>query len=222
VPPPARGADAGDQGEHEVLGVDACGGRAVEAGEHRRRPFHGEGLGAQCVFHFGHADAPGQPADPAQGAGVAAGADHRRPGQGDAELGEDHVRDPLSGVTDVEQPDPARGRLRPEPADEHFPRRDRRQVAAAGAGAHDVIHGAEDQAAVVQLPVVVPHAAQCDRAAAFMQQHPVDVQERGAAVEFGDDVLVPDLVQDRPSRRGHLHLRHVFCGRRPLAESERR
>ncbi len=102
---PAAGADLGDEREHEVLGGDAGLQRALDGDGHRPRPHGGQRLGGEDVLDLAGADAEGQRAERAVGAGVAVAADDRHAGLGDAELRADDVDDALAGVAHGVQAD---------------------------------------------------------------------------------------------------------------------
>ena len=72
------------------------------AGLHRQRAGPGleQALGGQHVAHLAGADAEGERAERAVGAGVAVAADDGHPGPGQAQLGADDVHDPLPLVAE--------------------------------------------------------------------------------------------------------------------------
>ena len=92
------------------LGVTPGGAHALEGDAHAPGLALHQRLRRQHVDHLGGADAEGDGAHAAVGAGVAVAAHQQRAGQGDALLGPDDVDDALAGLAEVEQPDaPAPG-----------------------------------------------------------------------------------------------------------------
>ena len=95
VPGGAADAHLPDRAEDQVLGGDAEAGHALVADQHRLGLLLDHALRGQHVLDLAGADPEGQRAEGAVGRGVRVAADDRHTGLGDAELGPDHVHDPL-------------------------------------------------------------------------------------------------------------------------------
>src|SRR5215218_2427486 len=92
----AAGAHLADRAEDQVLGGDAEAELALVADHHRARLALRERLGGEHVLDLARADAEGERAERSVRGGVGVAADDRHAGLGDAELGPDHVHDPLA------------------------------------------------------------------------------------------------------------------------------
>ena len=80
-----------------------AGRRAFDGDGHRAKRRRGQRLGGQDVFDLAGADAEGQGAECAMGAGVTVAADDGHAGLGEAQLGSDDVDDALVLVVEVEE-----------------------------------------------------------------------------------------------------------------------
>ena len=99
----AGGADLADQMQDHVLGRDARCALAVEGDAHALGLGLHQRLRRQHMDHLGGADAEGDGAHAAMGAGVAVAAHQQGAGQADALLGPDDMDDALAGLAEVEQ-----------------------------------------------------------------------------------------------------------------------
>jgi hypothetical protein len=104
----AGGADAADDGQHDVLGREPGGSVAVDPDQHVLGLLGQQGLRGQHVLDLAGADAVGQRAEGAVRAGVAVAADHRHAGQRGALLRADDVHDALALVEGTESTPPRR------------------------------------------------------------------------------------------------------------------
>ena len=102
MPGRAAGADASDQRERQILGVDAFREGSRHAHRHVSRLGLGEALGGHDVFDLGGADALGQGCKRAMSGGMGVSADDGHARQGRALLRPDDVHDSLADVVDVE------------------------------------------------------------------------------------------------------------------------
>ena len=91
----AGDADLADRGQDQVLGGDAEAELALVADPHRPRLGLDQALGGQHVLDLAGADPERQRAERAVRGGVRVAAHDRHARLGDAELGADHVHDPL-------------------------------------------------------------------------------------------------------------------------------
>ena len=142
---------------------------------------------------LGGADAEGDRAHAAMGAGVAVAAHQQGAGQRDAQLGPDHVHDALAGLAEIEQPHaPALGLV--AHVIEALRIGLQRFVRAAGLGRDDMVEGGERELGIADAVACVLDRLKA-AAAAVMHEMAADVQQRVAVAQIGDDVAVPDLVE---------------------------
>ena len=95
-PTAAAHADAADRAEDHVLRRDAERQLAPVEDAHRLRPDPRQALRREHVLDLGRADPERERAERAVRGGVAVAADDRHPGLRQAQLGADHVHDPLA------------------------------------------------------------------------------------------------------------------------------
>ena len=192
---------------------------AVEPEAHRLRLPLDDRLRRQHVLDLGGADAPGQRSHPAVAGGVTVPAHQRASGQRDAELGPDHVDDALPRVVDVEMGDP-------ELLAVAAPHPDERQTGGVGVvgairtGGNDVVDHRERELRASHRDAAAPQPVEAPVARHLVHQVAVDVDEHGAVAEIGDDVVVPDPVEQRAGSRRACRARvsHRWSGsssRRP-------
>ena len=191
--------------EDQVLGRDAEAELALVADAHRPGLGLHQALGRQHVLDLARADPERQRPEGPVGGGVRVAADDRHPGLGDAQLGADHVDDPLAvGAQrvdrDAELLAVALERLhldaRELVAD---PRGDRRAV-----GRHVVVGGGQRAVGPADRAAGQPQAVERLRAGHLVDEVQVDVEQAGR-----DLVGVPDLVE-----QGLGHGRQLLAGRR--------
>ena len=101
-------ADLADQMQNQVLGRDAGRALAVEGDAHALGLALHQRLRRQHVDHLGGADAEGDRAQAAMGAGVAVAAHQQRARQGDALFRSHDMDDALARLAEVEQLDAQR------------------------------------------------------------------------------------------------------------------
>ena len=92
----AADAELPERAEDQVLGGDAEAELALVEDAHRARLVLDHALRREHVLDLARADAEGERAEGAVRGGVRVAADDRHAGLGDAELGADHVHDPLT------------------------------------------------------------------------------------------------------------------------------
>jgi hypothetical protein len=90
--------DGSDDGEDDVLGMDAEPALAIDRDAHDLGMALPETLGGQDVLDLGGADAGGQTTEGAVGCGVRVAAHEEESGLGEALLGPDDVHDALADV----------------------------------------------------------------------------------------------------------------------------
>src|SRR3954453_19523201 len=182
-----------DRAEDQVLGADAEARLALVADAHRLRPRLDERLRGEHVLDLTRADAERERAERAVRRGVAVAADDRHPGLREAELGADHVDDPLAVGAERVQRDAELRAVALQRLDLHAaelvadPRGDRRAVG------RDVVVGGRDRAVgAADLPAVEPQAVERLRARHLVHEMQVDVEQARR-----DLVVGPDLVEQR-------------------------
>src|SRR5882757_815406 len=95
VTSPARGADAADQREDEILGSHAEWQPALEHHAHCFGPALDDGLCCQHMRQLARPDTEGQRAQPAMRAGVAVATDDQAAGKAEAKFGSDDMDNAL-------------------------------------------------------------------------------------------------------------------------------
>ncbi len=191
----AGSADLADEIEDHVLGRDARRAGALEADTQALGPALHQALRRQHMRDLAGADAEGERPHAAMGTGVAVAADEERAGKAQAQLRPDDMDDTLAGLADIEQP---HAMLFAEVAQIlEQPSAHDAGVGAAGRGGDGVVGRREGEARIAQ-PVAFLRDIQ-DRASAaqIVQQMAVDMEQGVVVAEIGDDVLVPDLVEER-------------------------
>ena len=154
------------------------------------------------------ADAERQRAKPAMGAGMAVAADDQAAGKAEAKLGSDHMDDALPGFIDIEHPDAGRRRLGPQARQQLLS-----DLAGAGPSArrrNRMIRRCERQLRIVHRQVAVFEIEQATRAAQIVQQMTIDMKQIGVVADATDNVLVPDLGQQRSGGRLHCRILPFF------------
>ena len=157
------------------------------------------------MLHLTRADAEGERPQGAVRGGVAVAADDRHARLRDSQFRADHVHDALIGITQIEQPHAELEAVVAERVDLLL--RDRIGDRKPPVGRGDVVVGCGEGG------IRPPHAAAGQsqpleglRARHFMDEVPVDVEQRQFAGRGADDVGVPDLVVQR---LGHGLLRKM-------------
>ena len=204
----AAGAGVRDEGEHEVLGGDARGEAAVDRDGHRLRLVLHQGLGREHVLDLRRTDAEGDRTEGAVRAGVAVTADDRHARLGETELRTDDVDDALVEVAERVQPD---AELLGVPA--------QRLDLGAGDGVLDrlvpvdgrdvVVLGRDGQVGAADGPAAEPQPLERLRAGDLVDEVQVDVEEVGFTGHRPYDVLVPDLLGQRPAHDHSLVTRSI-------------
>ena len=106
MPGRTPGADLADDRQDDVFGLQSLAQPARHLDSQRVRPLSlPESLRRQDMLDLAGADAKGQCSEGAVGARVAVAANDRRARQRDAQLGTDHVHDPLVSALDIVERD---------------------------------------------------------------------------------------------------------------------
>jgi hypothetical protein len=197
-----------DQGQHEVLGGDALRQAAVDRDGHRLRLVLHQGLGREDVLDLRRTDAEGDRTERAVRAGVAVTADDRHAGLRQAELWTDDVDDALVEVAERVQPD---AELFGVPA--------QRLDLGAGDGVLDrlvpverrdvVVLGGDGQVGAADGSPAQPQPLERLGAGDLVDEVQVDVEEVGFPRHRPYDVLVPDLLGQRPAHDHSLVTRSI-------------
>ena len=159
---------------------------------HRFRFVLRKALRGEHVLHFARPDAECERAHRAVRGGVAIAADDRVAGLRDAELRPDHVDDALIAALHVEKIDAVLLAI----ARERFELRDRVRIderQRAIFRRDRMIHHREGQFGLAHFAAGSFQPGKRLRRSAFVDQMPVDVDQRGFARLFVDDVRVPDF-----------------------------
>ena len=192
-PVPPRGTDLADDREHDVLGGHARGQLPVHGHAHVLRLALDERLGGKDMLDFRGADTVRQRAERAMGRCVAIPANDSHARQGKALLRAHDVHDALAMVAlgiifDPERPGVLRQRFHLQCAFRIV------DPMAAIRCRHVVI---DDRQRALRRPDRTMRKAQpleCLGTRHLVNKMPVDVDQAGAIVILGDQVIVPDLV----------------------------
>ena len=166
-----------------------------------------QALRGEDVADFAGADAEGERSDRAVGARVAVAADHGHPGLGGAEFGPDHVDDAAALVSHRIERNAVAIAVRlqsvelgrslgvehPEPC-----------VVDRRVGRRRVVHRRQGQVGPPNGQSPLGQGGERLRRCDFVDQVQVDEERRRQALLLGgDQVAPPDLLEQRPGRRGH-------------------
>src|SRR5215471_4645686 len=99
----AVGANARDDGEHDVLGLNARSEASVDGNAHALGLALPQRVRHQHMGDLGGADAEGVSTERAMGRGMAVAAYDQQAGQGEALFGTDHVHDSLARIRKPKQ-----------------------------------------------------------------------------------------------------------------------
>ena len=189
-----RRADIADQVQDHVLGRHTLLDPALEMHAEALGLALHHGLGGERMHQLRGADAKSERTHAAMGAGVAVAADQRRAGQGERQLRADDVHDAVAILAEVEQADAVLGRGGAHVADQRLAGR-KGLLGAARCCRDGVVGRAVDQPRLRRRIALLDGFLQGARAGQVVQQQAVDVQQHEAVAEIGDDVAVPDLVE---------------------------
>ena len=167
---------------------------AVAADAHAPGLLLAQRLRGQRVGALRRADAEGQRAEAAVGAGVAVAADHGEAGQHEPELGPHHVHDALARLAQIEQPHAGR-RAPPRSADHSSPPSGK--VVPSRPGRLETAWSGVAKTSSGSC-TVRPRAASSAKAGGrrqVVEQMAVDVQQHPAVAQLAHHVRVPELVE---------------------------
>ena len=194
VPARAGHAELRNQPQRHVLGGDVGAKRAVQAHAHTLRPLHRDHLRRQDMRQLRRATAEGHGAEPADGRRVAVGHRMRRARQHHAELRRHHVRDALLGIAEVEHLDAVLFAALAHGAQEGGARRVG-LVGAAGLGRDGVVLHREGEVRPRHLAALLLQRLEGVRRVQLMQHVAVDVDQVAAVHAAGDEMGVPDFIE---------------------------
>ena len=202
----ARGADAGDEAEDQVLGGDARGQAAVHLDREGLRLALQQALGGQDVADLAGADPEGQCPERAVGRGVAVAADDGEAGLGQAQLGPDHVDDALAVAAHGEEPDPEVAAVPLEGSDLLRGRALGGSAATSGAepGGDRVVHGGDGAIGPAHPEATLAQQGEGLGRGDLVDEVEVDVEDRGRILGGRrHEVRLPELVEERPRSLAH-------------------
>ena len=170
-----------------------------------------EGLGGHDVLDFAGADAEGQCAEGSVGGGVGVAADDGHAGLGEAEFGADDVDDALVGGLDVVEFDAEVGAVLAQGFDlARGDLVDDVEAVGDGAGGDVVVDRGDGAVGAAELAAGHAQAVEGLRAGDLVDEVEVDVEDRGFAGGFGDEVLLPDFFEEGAGGGGH-DLSSLLC-----------
>jgi len=192
----ARAGDAelGDDAQRHVLCRDVWRKRAIEADAHAFGSLERHHLRGEDMGELAGAAAERERAEPAHRARVTVRHRVGRARQHHAELGRHHVGNALLGIVDVENLDSVALAALAHRLEEGRARRIG-VVVAAGPGGDGVILHRERQIGPPHRPLLLRELLEGVRRMQLVQHVAVDIDEIAAVGALGDEVGVPDLVQ---------------------------
>ena len=202
VPHPPAGADAPDDGEHEVLGRDPGWKLPVDGDRHGRRSALGEGLGGQDVLDLTGADAEGEGPEGAVGRRVAVAAHDGHARLGQPLLGTDDVDDALVGVAHRVAGNAELGAV----VRQHLELLGRDGVGhrlVDVGGGHVVVSGGDGEVGPMDGPTGEAEPVECLGGGHLVDQVQVDEENVRLVVANVDHVAVPNLLGQGAGCFGH-------------------
>ena len=188
----AADAHLTDDGQDDVFRGDALGTLAVHEDVQRLGFGLHQALRGQDVLDFAGADAEGQRAESAVRGGVAVAADDGLAGLGDAQLRADDVDDALVLAVHVEEAHAGFAAVALEGFELQLGVVVEDGQSAVGGG-DGVIHDGEGEIGAADLAAFGLEAGKGLGRGAFVDQVAVNVDERGLAGFFVNDVVVPNF-----------------------------
>ena len=192
----AVGRDLADDVENQILRRHAVGQLAVDADLERLGLRLEQGLRRENVLNFARADAERQRAERAVRRRVAVAADDRHAGLRQAQLGTDDVNDPLLGVVQIVELDAEFLAVVPQRVDLLLRNRVGDRQAAVGRR-HVVVRHGRRQGRAADLAARDPQSFERLGTGHFVNQMAIDVQNRRLVRFVDDDVLIPNLGEQR-------------------------
>jgi hypothetical protein len=169
-------ADLSDNPQCQVLGRNRFRQRTAHVNQHRARLNLRQTLRRQHVLNFAGADAEGQRAKGAVGAGMAVAANNRHSRPGQSQLRSDDMDDALFARINIEKLDPEGLAIRAQHVDllggdriEDWQR--------PISGRNVVIDGAEGEVGPANGPIPCPQSVECLRRGHLMNQVQVYVKQ---------------------------------------------
>ena len=200
----ALGADLADQRQREVFGSDERRRDAVETHPHGLGLAGAQRLGGQHMLHLRGADAVGEGAERAVGAGVGVSADDGHPRLGAPLFRPDHVDDAVARIGHGEELDPRVGDVAAERLELKAGLRigDAGEAERLPLGRHIVI--GDREGAIRPSHRAARRAQSRERLGRghFMDEVQVDVEDGVAARLLRHQVRIPDLVVQRLTGHG--------------------
>jgi hypothetical protein len=201
------GANAGDDGERDVLGTDAHREHALDPHPHALRPPLPQGLGHEHMGDFGGADPECDGPEGPMGRGVGVAAHDGQPRQGQPLLRPHHMDDALAGIVEAEEVDAVGEGVLVELL--HHPADALVRNAARAAGGHVMVGHPEGEVRPRHRRVATSKLGE-GVVRPLVHEVPVD-PEQGLPVLAGENrVLVPNLVEEGA---GLAHGGHLGLGR---------
>ena len=189
------GAEFADDNEDDVF----CGDAGVELSgdvDAERFWFCGcsQGLSCEDMFDFCGADSKGERGESAMGRGVAIAADDGEAGKGDPELRADDVDDALLFMAVAEERNTELFAILGKggelfTAEGGF-------IDRSAVGGDVVVDGGEGEIGPADFSIVLAQAVERLGAGHFVDQVAIDVEEGAAAGQVGDDVAIPNLIEE--------------------------
>ena len=148
------------------------------------------------VLDLAGADAERERAEGTVGGGVRIAANYGHAGLGRAKLGADHVHDALRGIFGVEELDVEVGAVFAQRLDLRIGDLvdDDETVLHGGCG-NVVVDGRDVACGIAERAAGKAQALEGLRAGDLVDELEIDVEDRGLACGFGDDVIIPDFFE---------------------------
>ncbi len=192
----AADADPGDEREDDVLGRHAVIEPAVDAHLVRLRVALEERLGGEDHLDLARPDPERERAEGSVRRRVRVAADDGHPRLGQPELGSDDVDDALAGVAQAMERDPEFGAVAGQLIDLRCGHRiGHRQ--APRVRRNRVVRRRDSSFRIADREAAGAESGECLGRGDFVDEMQVDGEDRRCARVLADDVVVPDLLDDR-------------------------
>ena len=187
------------------LAVTPDGRLAVDVDRHRLGTILGKGLGGEDVLDLGGADAEGERPERAVGRGVGVAANDEHPWLGDSLFGSDDVDDAGTRIIEAEEGYAELLAVSNQGVDLNLRHRVGDSQMAVG-GWHAVVDGGEGEVGPPNRPAVQSQRVECLGGGDLVNQMEVRVEQVGFALDRANQMLVPDLFEERLRRHRRARL----------------
>ena len=188
-----------DQGQDHVLRSDAKRRLAIEAHPHGFGPALDKCLCGEHMCKLARSYAEGERTQPTMGASMAIAADNQGARKAQSKFGSDDMDDTLSRLIDIEHLNASGRGLDPERRQQFLPYL--AGASTATCGGYGMVRRGKRQFRIVNPKATALEIKQSAGATQIVQQVTINVKEVGIFAYSRNDVLVPDLGEQRSAGR---------------------